>query len=64
LRAETTSLEVSKTCGSLEGWITSLTASRLVVPIWTPMLASAKSASDVALARSELLRATTACWAS
>ena len=43
--ARTVSLESLNTCGWLDGLITSLTASRLVVPIWTPSLASARSAS-------------------
>ncbi len=40
------SLESLNTCGCSYGLITSLTASRLVVPTWTPSLASARSASE------------------
>ena len=60
LRAVTTSFESLKTFGWLEGWISELTASRLVVPIWTPIEASFRSASDVAFAALEPLEATTA----
>ena len=58
--AVTTSLELLKTCGLLSGSISSSTASRLVVPIWTPIVASFRSASEVALAASEPFSATTA----
>jgi hypothetical protein len=63
LSAVTTSLELLKTCGSSLGSITSSTAERLVVPIWTPSLVSPSSSIEVALAASESFRATTAWFA-
>ena len=64
LSAETTSFDVSNTRGSDVGWIEASTASRLVVPIWTPICASATSASDAASAVSEPFSATIAWFAS
>jgi hypothetical protein len=60
--AVTTSFESLKTFGSFDGWTASLTASRLVVPIWTPISASFRSASELTV-RSEPLPVTTACGA-
>jgi hypothetical protein len=49
-----------KTFGSAEGSMTSSTASRLVVPICTPIVASFRSASEPTFFRSEPLAVTTA----
>ena len=50
LNASTTSLEVLNTWGACVGLITDWAALRLVVPIWTPMLAPFSAASDLACA--------------
>ena len=59
LSAVTTAFESSNTFGCLDGLIVAVTASRLVVPIWTPIWASASSARLVAAAAADLFCAIT-----
>ena len=56
-------LEAHLETGWFEGWISEFTASRLVVPIWTPIVASFRSASELAPAAVDPLAATTAWFA-
>ena len=60
MSALTTSLELSNTFASELGWISLLTASRLVLPIWTLIDASFRFASDLASAADVPGSATTA----
>ena len=60
LSAVTTSFESLNTCGSVSGAISASTASRLVVPTWTPIVAPVRSSTEPALAASESFAATTA----